>query len=75
MQKSFVLIAMIEIKHLELLGEAIIKLGGNPEFKSSYSNVGRFWLGSYVNYSTTIKKILLDNIDTEKIAISVTLKL
>ena len=63
-------IALVETKHLELLGRAIIKLGGNPVFRSTYSNTGRYWYGSYVNYSNTIKKILHDNINAERVSIS-----
>lgn len=62
-------IARVEMKHLELLGEAIIKLGGDPLFRGSFSNRGQFWNGYYVSYSKTIKRILLDNIDAEKKAI------
>ena len=63
-------IAIVEMNHLHLLGEAIIKLGGNPVYKASKNNTGEFWNGTYVQYSTNIKNLLIDDINSEKAAIS-----
>ncbi len=40
-------IARIEMKHLEMLGELILKLGGDPKYQSP---AGRSWRGHYVEY-------------------------
>lgn len=62
-------IAKVEMKHLELLGEAIIKLGGYALFKGTYSGRGRFWNGAYVHYSRDMEDILADNMKAEREAI------
>lgn len=59
-------ISIVEMKHLELLGEAILELGGNPKF---VGYKGKFWNGSYVEYAKDIGKILLVNIKAEEDAI------
>lgn len=63
-------IAIVEMTHLHLLGEAIIKLGGNPVYRGTTSNMGQFWNGSYVQYSTNTRNILIDDINSEKAAIA-----
>jgi bacterioferritin len=57
-------IAITEMRHHELLGETIFKLGGYPVMG------GRtFWNGSYVNYTAEPKKFLENNIAAEELAI------
>lgn len=57
-------ISAVEMKHMELLGEAITELGGYPIIG------GRtYWNGSYVNYTLDTKKFLRQNILAEETAI------
>ncbi len=58
-------ISIIEMKHLELLGEAILKLGGNP----MYASRGRFWNARNVSYVTRVREVLNENINGENSAI------
>ena len=58
-------IALTEMAHHELLGKAIVKLGGDPIIGADY----RFWNGSYVNYTRELKKILVVDIEAEEQAI------
>lgn len=62
-------IAIAEMKHLELLAEVIIKLGGNPIYMECSNNQQRYWDSTNVNYSTSIPQLLLANIELEKKAI------
>ncbi len=65
-------IAMVEMRHLELLGKTIKLLGVKPEFKFK-DNLSCFylnWNSSYVNYyNTDIFSLLKLNIIKEKITI------
>lgn len=58
-------ISIVEMKHQELIGEAIVYYGGKPLFSGAYN----FWNGSYVNYQENVIKILNDNIVAEQNAI------
>ncbi len=62
-------IAKAEMKHYSLLGEAIKKLGGDPECKGGHDNSGKFWTGENPNYDISPKEILQANIQAEKTAI------
>ena len=64
-QKSLLKIAIQEMKHLDLLGEAIETLGGSPRFDDGEY----YWVSSNVDYSTGIKNIVLADIKAEKAAI------
>lgn len=57
-------IARAEMRHHELLGKAIVKLGGYPVMG------GRtYWSGSFLNYTLDPKKFLRENITAEETAI------
>lgn len=57
-------ISIAEMKHMDLLGEAIVALGGYPII------AGRtYWNGSFVNYTLDTKKFLRQNILAEETAI------
>jgi bacterioferritin len=58
-------IAIVEMTHLDMLGDAIHALGGTTEFKSD----GKFWTAENVNYSSTKEGMLRANIEGEQIAI------
>jgi len=59
-------IAIVEMMHLDMLGDAIVALGGNPSFDD-----GKFyWDASKVNYATGLKDMLAANIASEETAIA-----
>jgi len=59
-------VAIVEMSHLDMLGDAIETLGGNPMFTD-----GRhFWQAGNVNYATELRGMLLANIDAENGAIA-----
>jgi len=58
-------LGLTEMRHQELLGQTIVKLGGDPII----SGLGPFWNGSYVNYTKQIKKMIQDDIEQEETSI------
>ena len=58
-------IAIVEMSHLDMLGDAILALGGNPTF----GNGSIFWQPSSVNYSKTLPEMLMADINAESQAI------
>lgn len=62
-------IAQVEMKHLGLLGETIVKLSGNPLFTGGFNSNGRFWNGDFPYYNEDVKGLLTANIYIEKTAI------
>ncbi|MGE5628443.1 MAG: ferritin-like domain-containing protein [Solirubrobacterales bacterium] len=62
-------IARVEMKHLELLGETIKLEGIKPMFINRACPPGRPWTPLYVNYTTSIKEMILEDIQSEHKAI------
>lgn len=63
-------IAITEMKHLELLGKAIHLLGLPPKYVSYTSdNIKRYWTSSFINYTTSLKNMLKQDIKSESMAI------
>ena len=62
-------IAIVEMKHMETLGELILDLGGDPKYTGGYSTKGRFWTPKYINYNKELCKMLHADLESEKIAI------
>lgn len=60
-------ISIQEMHHLELLGDTIIALGGDPMYMN---RMGQPWTSQYVNYSKGIRKMLIDDINTERMGIA-----
>ncbi|MCI8729266.1 MAG: rubrerythrin [Clostridia bacterium] len=58
-------IAISEMRHLELLGDAIVALGGDP----IYYGMRYPFSGSYVTYRKAVRPILMSRIAGEKSAI------
>lgn len=59
-------ISIVEMHHLELLGETINLLGETPFF-GTYTNCNViYWDGNNVNYNMDIKNILKINMDAER---------
>ncbi|MDF2889896.1 MAG: bacterioferritin [Clostridia bacterium] len=59
-------IALIEMKHLELLGDLIKNLGGNPKYRNSNKS---WWDGGQVGYGDSTEFKLKLDIEAEKAAI------
>lgn len=62
-------VAVTEMLHMEMLADIIIKLGGNPIIRGSYSTLGNFWNGSFIHYGTQLCDQLKADIDSEYKAI------
>lgn len=62
------LISIVEMKHLELLGSAIISFGGVPKYTGANGN---FWSAKFVDYNTDINTFLKRNILAEEKAIQI----
>lgn len=58
-------IAIVEMTHLDMLGDAIRALGGD----ASFSDGEHFWQASSVDYTTDIEKMLKQDIESETKAI------
>ena len=69
--KTLSQIAMVEMRHLELLGETIKLLGVNPEFRFVDKNTNYlvYWNSSFVDYTTDIVEMLRSDIKIEEEAI------
>lgn len=65
--KTLMGIAIVEMKHLNIFGEVIKKLGGDPRFLyPTFQNRNYWWCGSIVNYSKQLKPILISDIELER---------
>lgn len=62
-------ISMVEMKHLEILGELIHKFGEDPRFMGMNGRKWSYWNGGYVSYEKNIRGFLKANIEGEEIAI------
>lgn len=62
-------ISMVEMKHLELLGETIKLLGRKPAFISCSCNEWEYWKASNVDYADNILDMLRADIRAESEAI------
>lgn len=64
-------IAIVEMKHLEMLGKTIKLLGTDPIYKTCEASRGDciMWTSDNVNYATDLKEMLKVDIASEKHAI------
>lgn len=60
-------IAIVEMRHVEILAKLIVLLGGDPKFNSGD---GLKWCSNNINYNKNVYEFLNYNIMIEKIAIS-----
>ena len=62
-------ISIVEMHHLDMIGELIVKLGGDPLIRSTncYGNV--FWCGNNIFPTKNVRTLLEKNICAEKVAI------
>lgn len=68
-------IAVQEMRHLDILGTLLLKLGTDPIFSAFPPIRNYFYSTGYVSYSKTPIKMLKDNIGLEKAAISMYAKM
>ena len=66
---TLVSIALAEMHHLDILGEAMLKLGVNPIYVQ-YPNSNCYYETSCVSQSVTPQKMLMDDIQGEMTAIA-----
>lgn len=59
-------ISVVEMKHTELLMDAILCFGGDPKFDNAF---GQYFSAGYVNYAQKLKDMLQANIRGESKAI------
>lgn len=62
-------ISIAEMKHLEILGETLLKLGIDPVYSRNPPYKFDFYSCNAVSYSKTAKKMLLDDVAGELIAV------
>ena len=64
-------IAIVEMKHLEMLGKTIKLLGNDPVYKTCEASRGdcMMWSASNIDYSTDLKDMLKTDIKAEETAI------
>ena len=58
-------ISKVEMYHLNVLGNLITMLGGNPKYMCYHQNYTVVWNGNMVNYNHNVKQILLYDIALE----------
>ena len=63
---SVLQIAIVEMMHLDMLGDAIVALGGNPSFDDGQT----YWCACNVNYASDLEEMLKANIAAERNAIA-----
>ena len=63
---SVLQLAIVEMIHLDLLGDAIVALGGNP----SFDNGQYYWSAKNVNYATEYREMLKVSLEAEQTAIA-----
>lgn len=62
--------AIVEMHHLDMLGTCIESLGGDPVYGSYQRRRFVYWDSRFVNYASTLNRMLLDNIRAEQTAIA-----
>ncbi len=63
-------ISLAEMRHLRILGEVMEKLGADPVYTAMPPYMQNFYSAAFVSYSKTPKKMLLDDIAGELVAIN-----
>lgn len=58
-------VSITEMLHMEMLAETIIKLGGTPLIRGSFSTSGDFWKGTFVYYGTNVCEQLQADLNSE----------
>lgn len=66
LKEIFIEISKVEKEHFDILGEIIIAFGANPSFAIEKRNKNLYWNSKYINTDTTLKNILISNINNEQ---------
>ena len=67
---TLISIAVCEMKHFEILGETMLKLGIDPIYSKRPPIRGDYYSTMALNYSRTPMKMLIDDITGEMVAVS-----
>lgn len=62
-------ISKVEMHHLQLIGQLIVSLGGNPRFAVQNGCGTCFWNGQLIGYATNPRDYLREDIKNEKATI------
>lgn len=62
-------ISIVEMHHLDILGELIMELGISPKYGVIKKNKFTYWSSKYINYENTLKSMIYADITSEKDAI------
>lgn len=62
-------ISIVEMHHLKILAQLLIKLGGNPKFYIAKKDKCYYWNSKFVNYGCSLKEMLTYDIKSEETAI------
>ena len=63
-------ISEVEMHHLQILGELIVKLGKDPGYWICKHKKTNFWTPKFLSYNINLKKVLTVDITSEKEAIA-----
>lgn len=63
-------IAIVEMHHLDMLGQLVILLGGDPVYASAQSNQIQPWNGRMPRYGKTLDRIMRQNLEAERATIA-----
>ena len=66
----YIQIAKVEMHHLDIIGQVITLLGGNPQYRGSFSTNCMPWDGTFVYYGVDICERLYKDLESEYSAIS-----
>ncbi|MBQ6819917.1 MAG: manganese catalase family protein [Clostridium sp.] len=66
LKNIFKKIATVEMNHLNIIGELIISLGGNPSTNTKRKNKTYYWTSKVIKKYTNLKEILEYNIKSEE---------
>ena len=69
LSKAMIQIAIVEMRHLQILGELIRELGVYPIYLDPIVDQHEFWSAKYVNYEVNLKEMLILNMEAEQKAI------
>lgn len=67
--RSLECISIVEMRHMEMLGELVVQLGGNPLLRTCSGNRSVFWRGNNISPNQNICGFLMGNIEAERQAI------
>lgn len=66
LKEIFKKISKVEKEHLDILGDIIIALGDEPSFAFEKKNKYFYWTSKYINTDTSLKNMIINNINSER---------